>query len=174
MAKLKVKSWELSDAFWEFAEPLIPTPKRVSGKTYKRKVGGGRKPINPKTALAAILYALRTGIQWKAIPKEIFGSPSAIHAYFQKWEKEGFFRNLWITGLMEFDEMEGIAWEWQSVDSSTGKAPLAREAVGPNPTDREKKWNKKTRSRGRAWHPVVDRRNRSEQARRNAIGAAPR
>jgi hypothetical protein len=46
---------------------------------------------------------------------------------------------LWQAGLAEYDEMEGIAWEWQSLDGTQGKAPLAQEAVGNNPTDREKK-----------------------------------
>ena len=46
-------------------------------------------------------------------------------------------------GLMEYDEMEGIAWEWQSADGTQGKALLALEAVGPNPTDRGKNGSKR-------------------------------
>ena len=45
------------------------------------------------------------------------------------------FKNIWKKGLVEYDEMESIAWEWQSIDGATTKAPLAQEAVGPNPTD---------------------------------------
>jgi transposase len=33
-----------------------------------------------------IVYVLRTGCQWKALPKEEFGSASAIHKYFLQWE----------------------------------------------------------------------------------------
>jgi hypothetical protein len=43
--------------------------------------------------------------------------------------------------------MEGIAWRWQSVDGAMMKAPLAQEAVGPNPTDRGKKGSKRHRQR---------------------------
>jgi transposase len=82
---------------------------------------------------------LRTGIQWKALPKEVFGSPGAIRRYFREWEREGFFLKLWRRGLSEYDDMEGIAWEWQSIDGCMYKAPSAQEAVGPNHTDREKK-----------------------------------
>ena len=39
--------------------------------------------------------------------------------------------------------MEGISWSWQSIDSAMTKAPLAREAVGPSPTDRGKKGSKR-------------------------------
>jgi len=44
--------------------------------------------------------------------------------------------------LAEYDEMEGIAWEWQSLDGTQGKAPLAQEAVGNNPTDRGKSFTR--------------------------------
>jgi hypothetical protein len=47
--------------------------------------------------------------------------------------RAGFFVTLWQAGLAEHDEMEGIAWRWQSIDSAMVKAPLAREAVGRDP-----------------------------------------
>ncbi|TNJ54789.1 transposase [Paenibacillus hemerocallicola] len=46
--------------------------------------------------------------------------------------------------LQTYDEMEGIGWEWQSIDGSLIKAPLALEAVGRNPTDRGKKGMKRS------------------------------
>lgn len=39
--------------------------------------------------------------------------------------------------------MEGIAWEWQSIDGSMNKAPMAKEGAGRNPTDREKTGTKR-------------------------------
>lgn len=42
----KTKSWEVSDAFWEIAESLIPERKRDPRKEYRRKLGAGRKPMN--------------------------------------------------------------------------------------------------------------------------------
>jgi transposase len=161
---MKIKSWEVSDKFWAIAEPLVPKPERSREKEYTRKAGGGRKPILPRTVFAAIVYVLRTGIQWKALPKEIFGSPSAIHRYFREWERRGFFQELWLRGLSEYDEMEGIAWRWQAIDGSMYKAPLARESSGANPTDRGKKRKQTPSACRRAWRPVVHSRNRSEQA----------
>ena len=46
---------------------------------------------------------------------------------------------LWQEGLLTYDELHGIGWEWQSADGCMVKAPLARESVGNNPTDRGKK-----------------------------------
>ena len=161
---MSVKSWEVSDAFWAIVEPLIPERKRIQEKQYKRKVGGGRKGLEPRNIFSAIVYVLRTGIQWKALPKEVFGSPSSIHAYFRDWERAGFFLELWERGLSEYDDMEGIAWEWQSIDGSMNKAPLARESSGANPTDRGKKRIKAPFACRRAWRPVIHRRDRSQPA----------
>jgi len=164
MATKRIYSWEVSDEFWKIVEPLIPKRRREKGMTYKRKSGGGRKPLEPRRVFEGIVYVLRTGIQWKALPKKQFGSSSSVHKYFRDWEREGFFLALWKRGLAEYDEMEGIAWEWQSIDGSMMKAPLARESVGPNPTDRGKKRFQTPFAGRRAWRPLVDRRHRSKSA----------
>jgi transposase len=158
----RIQSWEVSDAFWAKVGPLIPVPERDSSKTYRRKSGGGRKPIPPRRVFEAIMYVLRTGCQWQALPKERFGSPSAIYTHFARWQRAGFFLSLWRAGLAEYDKMEGIAWRWQSIDGAMTKAPLAQESVGPNPTDRGKKRDKASSPGGRAWGPALDSRNRSK------------
>ena len=167
----RTKPWELSDEFWELARPLIPPPAgRERRRTYRRKPGGGRKPKDARTVLAAVLYVLRTGCQWKALPKERFGSASAVHAHFRRWARAGFFVALWRAGLAEHDAMEGIAWEWQSVDAALVKAPPARESVGPNPTGRGKKWEQAARLGRRPWGPALPRRHRGEPAGRETGG----
>ena len=158
-----MKSWTVSDAFWAKVEPLIPVVTRHEGRQYRRKPGAGRKPMPPRQIFSAIVYVLRTGCQWKALPRE-FGSASAVHTHFQRWQKQGFFLHLWQAGLAEYDEMEGIAWDWQSIDGAMHKAPLATECVGPNPTDRGKKWAQAKPAGRRAWRPALARRQRSERA----------
>lgn len=156
------RSWTVSDALWERVAPLIPTPRRPRGCVYQRKPGGGRKRLEPRRVFEAIVYVLRTGIQWKALPTAQFGSPSSIHKYFLAWKRAGVFVQLWRQGLAEYDELEGIAWRWQSIDTGSVKAPLAQEAVGPNPTDRGKKWHQAQPLGRRPWNPAVDTRERSE------------
>lgn len=164
MAKTtSVASWEVSDALWERMEPLIPAPApRRSDRTYLRKPGGGRKPKDPRLVFEAIVYVLRTGCQWKALPAERFGSASAVHKRFLDWQAAGVFEALWKAGLAEYDDMEGIAWRWQSIDGSTMKAPMAQQTVGPNPTDRGKKWEQATPAGGRSWRPAVAHRDRGQ------------
>jgi transposase len=155
------QSWEVSDALWSRVEPLVPerNPRSKPRSRYRRGPGGGRKPISPREVFAAIVYVLRTGCQWKALPKS-FGSASAIHHYFQRWQREGFFVRLWQAGLAEYDDMSGIAWEWQSLDGTQGKAPLAQDAVGNNPTDRGKKRDQAQPAGGRPWRPALAYRRR--------------
>jgi hypothetical protein len=99
----------------------------------------------------------------EGVPAERFGSASAIHKRFLEWEKVGFFESLWKAGLAEYDDMEGIAWRWQSIDGALMKAPLAQEAVGANPTDRGKKGEQASSVGRRPWRPVVDRRDRGQR-----------
>jgi transposase len=94
---------------------LIPIAERSADRVDLRKPGGGRKPMPPRQIFSAIVYVLRTGCQWKALPRE-FGSASAVHLHFQTWQQAGFFLRLWQAGLAEYDEMEAIAWNWQSID----------------------------------------------------------
>jgi len=167
MVKKRVDSWVVTDEFWQRAEPLVPE-RPATGKVYVRKPGAGRPPKPARLVFEAIVYVLRTGCQWKALPKERFGSASAIHKRFLEWESAGFFENLWRAGLAEYDQMAGIAWRWQSVDGAMMKAPLAQEAVGPNPTDRGKKRQQAPPAGGRSWRPVVARRERGQRPRLQA------
>ena len=164
MAKPRLASWEVSDEFWKRVEPLIPARQRAPEREYARKPGGGRKAKDPRLVFAAIVYVLRTGCQWKALPEERFGSTSAIHKWFLNWERAGFFVKLWQAGLAEYDDMEGIAWRWQSIDGALVKAPLAQESVGPNPTDRGKKWDQANAPGRRAWRPALDHRDRGQSS----------
>lgn len=75
----RIQSWEVSDGFWERVHSLIPQPEQDSKRIYKRIAGGGLKPIPYRRVFEGIVYGLRAGCQWKASPKERFGSPSSIH-----------------------------------------------------------------------------------------------
>jgi len=163
MSNGRVQSWEVTDEFWKRVEPLVPRAARDESKQYVRAAGAGR-PVKPaRLVFEAIVYVLRTGCQWKALPSERFGSASAVHQKFMQWSKAGFFQEVWKAGLAEYDELEGIAWRWQSIDGAMFKAPLGQEAVGRNPTDRGKKRKQAQPAGGRSWSPVVARRDRGQR-----------
>jgi hypothetical protein len=43
---------------------------------------------------------------------------------FQQWIVSDVFRKLWIRLLEVYDDLRGIGWNWQSLDSVSVKAPL--------------------------------------------------
>jgi hypothetical protein len=49
-----------------------------------------------------------------------------------------------------YEEMRGIQWRWQAIDSATTKAPLGGAATGKSPVDRGKSGMKR--------HVLIDRR----------------
>jgi transposase len=118
-----VKSWELTDGLWERVRAFIPQRKRDEHKTCQRK------PMPPCRVLEAVFYVLRTGIQWKALPKA-YGAAGSARQYFSEWAQAVFFRRMRQEGSLTYDEFRGLDWEWQRVDGSMMNAPLAREAAG--------------------------------------------
>ena len=160
----------MSDDLWNKVEPLIPIRQREGSRKYQRKPGAGRQPMPARQAFSAMVYVLRTGIQWKALPRE-YGSASAVHQHFQNWHRAGFFQKLWQAGLAEYDGMHGIAWQWQAADGAMGKAPLATECAGRNPTDRRENRAQAQPAGRRPWAPAVDRRQWRKSSRLQAAGS---
>ena len=80
--------------------------------------------------MSGILYRLRTGCQWDAIPSE-FGSRSTCYRRFVEWTDAGVFKMMQIEMLLYYDEQRGIDWAWASLDSASVKAPKGGASLGP-------------------------------------------
>lgn len=127
--------YQIPDELWERIRSLLPPP--------KKKKKPGRPRMDDRQAMTAIFYLLRTGCQWKALPRSL-GAPSTVHDRFQEWQQAGVFERLWQAGVLEYDRVKGLNWEWQAMDGAMTKAPLGGEATGANPTDRGKKGTKRS------------------------------
>lgn len=133
--KRSFDEYRVSDEFWERIQKVLPQ--------YSSSPKGGRPRADLRRVVDAIFYCLRTGCQWKAIPPELCPGSTA-HDYFQDWVNQGVFEELWALALAEYDELEGLDWEWQSADGAMTKAPLGGTNTGPNPTDRGKSGTKRS------------------------------
>nr|ADN14557.1 Transposase and inactivated derivatives-like protein [Gloeothece verrucosa PCC 7822]ADN15686.1 Transposase and inactivated derivatives-like protein [Gloeothece verrucosa PCC 7822]ADN16585.1 Transposase and inactivated derivatives-like protein [Gloeothece verrucosa PCC 7822]ADN16607.1 Transposase and inactivated derivatives-like protein [Gloeothece verrucosa PCC 7822]ADN18401.1 Transposase and inactivated derivatives-like protein [Gloeothece verrucosa PCC 7822] len=69
---------DLSDAEWELLAPLIPAAKS----------GGHPRTTDIRQVCNAIYYHLKTGCQWRYLPKN-FPPPSTVYSYYRKWVKKG-------------------------------------------------------------------------------------
>jgi transposase len=118
---MEAKFADIPDELWDLAQPILPPE--------KPRFLGGRKPLERRRVLAGVVYRLRTGCQWKALPPQ-FGSGSAVHGRFQAWVEAGIFKDLFECMVRFYDELKGIDWRWASLDSAMAKAPKGGTSRG--------------------------------------------
>lgn len=106
--------FDVPDDLWGLIEPLLPAE--------PPKPKGGRPRVPDRVALAGILYRVRTGCQWKALPCE-FGSGSTCRLRMMQWARAGVFSKIHETLLRYYDKRRGIKWNFASLDSALVKAP---------------------------------------------------
>ena len=106
---------EIPDDLWTLIEPLLP-PDKPPG-------ANGRPRVPNRTVLNGILYVLRTGCQWKMVPRQ-YSSGSTCHLRFQTWAWAGVFERIWRVCLKHYDDLQGIDWRFQSMDSASVSAPV--------------------------------------------------
>jgi transposase len=91
---------DLTDEQWAVLKPLIPIPPR-------RADGRGRPWRDARDVLNGILWVLRTGAQWKALPAR-YPPSQTCHRRLQQWVRSGVFQGLLhkarqnILGLLHF------------------------------------------------------------------------
>jgi transposase len=107
---------KIPDELWDEIKIILPREK--PDKTIGRPIVPFRKVLD------GIFYVLRTGCQWKMLPKKEYGSGSTCHRRFQEWTVSKVFQKLWVRLLEVYDDLRGISWIWQSLDSVSIKAPL--------------------------------------------------
>jgi transposase len=114
-------AFRISDALWAVLEPLLPVPVNT------HRWGGGRPRVADRNCADAIFYVLRTGCQWSALNQTTLCAKSTAHDRLQAWASAGVFLRLWQTGVEQFDELQGLDWDWLSLDGAMTKAPLGGE-----------------------------------------------
>jgi len=116
--------FDLPDRLWKRIEPLLPRE--------KPKPKGGRPRVPDRVAMAGILYRVRTGCQWKALPRD-FGSGSTCHLRMMQWIRAGVFAKIHAELLSYYDKRRGIKWDFASLDSAMAKAPKGGSTPGRTP-----------------------------------------
>jgi putative transposase len=126
--------WTIPDPMWDQLKELLPKEKEPGTP--------GRPPVPFRSVMDGILFVLRTGCHWNAVPST-FGSGSTCHRRFQQWIDAGMLEALVERMLRLYDELCSIDWRWQAADAKTLPAPLGGGQTGPNPTDLGKSGTKR-------------------------------
>jgi transposase len=104
--------WRVSDRLWREIEPLIP-------RVERRFRYPGRRRVDDRACLEGILYVLRHGIPWRALPRiERFPSGQTCWRRLDEWEKAGVWSKLMLRLQARLHSAELIDWSRAIVDAS--------------------------------------------------------
>jgi putative transposase len=128
---------DLTDEQWALVEPLIPV-----------FTGGRPRKTSLRDVLDAIFYVLRTGCQWRYLPKD-FPPKSTVWGYFDAWRHNGTLDLIHdiLRDRVRKQEKPGRPRRTASIDSQSVDASSGGEARG---RDNAKNVN------GRKRHIIVD------------------
>ena len=103
---------DLTEAEWTILAPLIPAA----------KPGGRPRTTDMREVVNAILYNLRSGCQWRMLPKE-FPPHQTVYHYFRTWRCAGVWEQMHDTLRGDLREASGRTREPSAgiIDSQTVK-----------------------------------------------------
>ena len=102
---------ELTDAQWEKLRPLLPPQKPRTGR-----------PANDhRTVINGILWILRSGSPWRALP-ERYGSWKTVSSRFYRWQRAGLWDRVLAAFRRRADAEGRLDWTLHVVDSTVVRA----------------------------------------------------
>lgn len=110
---IHIRHPELTDEQWELLAEVLPEPKPSRF--------GGPKPVPNRPVVEGILWVLRNGARWKALP-EGYPSPSTCWRRLNEWEESGVWLEAWRF-FLDTPELKGrLRWEECFADGSFAPA----------------------------------------------------
>jgi transposase len=107
---------ELTDEQFALIEPWLPV------------ANGPGHPWNPhRLLLNGIVWRLRTGAQWRDIPKR-YGPWTTIYERFRRWVRDGIWDRILVALQLKLDEQGEIDWQQWALDGTSIRA--SRAAAG--------------------------------------------
>ncbi len=129
-----VEKW-CPEPVWLLACSLLPD-------APQRHQGGGRRRLDDRAVLAAILYVLQTGCAWSALPASFGVSAPTAHRRFTEWVEAEVFARLHQMMLDLLGSAGAVDWSRASVDAMQGQGGKRGDLTGPSPVDRGKPGSK--------------------------------
>ena len=124
----------VSDELWELIRPLLPA--------HEPSPKGGRPRLQDRACLTGILFVLKTGIGWEALPAEMgCGSGMTCWRRLRDWHRAGVFRRLHRRLLGRMREAGCLDFTVGIADSASVRA-VHGEKTGKSPVDRRKTGSK--------------------------------
>ncbi|HVA93150.1 MAG TPA: transposase [Chloroflexota bacterium] len=93
-------AWQVDEDLWARLAPYLGEASGI------RKAGHPRR--DDRAILAALVWLLRTGAQWRAMPAEL-GAPSTCYGRFQEWVRTDVFGRALAALLLEHKRITGVS-----------------------------------------------------------------
>ncbi len=120
---------DLRDGEWALTAPLIPPAKR----------DGRRREVDVREVMNGVLYVLKTGCQWRALPKDL-PPKSTVHDYLMLWYWDGMLERIHHKLYLKTRDLEGCEaspsagpWPMPPGGSGWSNAPPRPRAPRPSP-----------------------------------------
>lgn len=97
----------MSDAEWGFFAPFL----------IENRSRGGRRPVDHRKVLDAVLWVTRTGLAWRDLPAGL-GNWNSIHRQYRRWTESGVW-DVILAALTESDVSDNTV---QMIDSTIVRA----------------------------------------------------
>ena len=111
----------VSDDLWAAIEPLLPSE--------PPKPKGGRPRCDDRTALAGIVFVLRSGIPWEMLPRELGCCGMTCWRRLRDWQQAGVWTGLHRVLLERLSDAGQLDWSRAALDSAT----VAAKRGAPRP-----------------------------------------
>ncbi|MGV9600738.1 IS5 family transposase [Streptosporangium sandarakinum] len=123
------------DEPWELFQRVVPP-------SPTRPQGGGRRRVDDRLILAAIVFVATSGCTWRQLPPVFDASWQTVHRRFAEWSAARVWAKLYRITLDELGARGELDWSRCAIDSVSLRAIKKGELTGPNPVDRGKNGSK--------------------------------
>ncbi|MER5325483.1 IS5 family transposase [Streptosporangium roseum] len=119
------------DKLWELFQRVVPP-------APTRPQGGGRRRVDDRVILAAIVYVATTGCAWRQLPPVFGASWQTVNRRFAEWSAAWVWAKLYRVMPDELGARGEPDWSRCAIDSVSVRAVKGGDLTGPSPVDRGK------------------------------------
>lgn len=99
----------LTDEKWDIVKRFLPK--------HRPSPLGGRPRVDDKRCFEAVLWILRTGSPWAALPRE-YGASTTCWRRLHEWQKAGSFQRMWASLVRDLEREHRLDFEESFIDGS--------------------------------------------------------